>query len=236
MAGVARVQFGENANSGVTTLTVTLGAATTAGNLLIAMLSVDGGQTPSGITLTGGSDTFTKDAQVTQTNPTASINLSCWSDPNCSGGHTQLVATASASTGLLMMVWEVSGAATSSPLAGTAGAGAAPSNTLQAAFDSGSGASVGAGCFWAAAVTGIGSGGRAQAVPSGSWTAETALQPGSASQMLGAYQAGPGAGAPRYNGSFSAPVAGAYWAALAAAYKPAVTPVTNAGLLMAGIV
>ena len=229
----APAQFGEGSNSGVSTLTVTLGSPTTAGNLLIAMLSVDGGQTPSGIALTGGSDTFTKDAQVVSTNPTAPVNLSCWSDPSCSGGHTQLVATASASSGLLMLVWEVSGAATSSPLAGAAPGGANPANTLQAAFDSGAGASVAAGCFWVGANTGIGSGGRAQASVTGAWTTETALQPGSATQMLGGYQANAAGGAPEFAGTFTTVTS--YWASLALAYKAAAVPVTNRGLLMASI-
>jgi hypothetical protein len=233
---VARVQFGENSNSGVTSLTVTLGSSTTAGNLLVALLSVDGGSTPSGITLTGSSDTFTKDAQVISTNPIAGINLSLWSDPSCSAGHTQVVATAAASSGILLMVWEVSGAAASSPLAAAAATAANPANTLQASFDSGSGASVAAGCFWVGACTGVGSGGRATPVLSGSWTTETQLQPGSATDMLGGYQAGPASGTPRFNGTFSAPAAGAYWASIAAAYLPASVPVTNRGLLMAGIV
>jgi hypothetical protein len=231
---VARVQFAEATNSGVTTLTATLGASTTAGNLLLVMLSVDGGgATPSTVTLTGGSDVFTKDAQVTSTNPIASINLSLWSDPNCSAGHTQVVATSNISAGLLMMVWEVSGAATTSPLAGVPGTAANPANTLQAAFDSTAGASVPAGSFWIGGVTGVGSGGRATPVLAGSWTPETQLQPGSATDMLGGYQAGPGAGTPQFNGTFSAPAAGAYWAAIAAAYKSSSTANTRTASLTA---
>lgn len=220
--GVARVQFAESSNSGVTTITATLGSPTTAGNLLVVLLSVDGGSaTPGVVTLTGSLDTFHQDANVTSTNPIASVNLSLYSDANCSGGHTQVVATSSASAGLLLMVWEISGAATTSPLAATAATAANPANTLQAAFDSTAGASVSAGCFWIGGLTGIGSGGRATPVLSGSWTTETQLQPGSATDMLGGYQAAPGSGTPRFNGTFSAPAAGAYWAAIAGAYSSA---------------
>lgn len=234
--GVAKVQFGSNFNTSAATLTVTLGASTTAGNLLLALLACDAGPSPTGVALTGSSDTFTRDANVISTNPIAGINLSLWSDPGCSGSHTQVVATASGTGGLLMMVWEVSGAAASSSLAGTVGEAANPSNTLQAAFDSTAGASVVAGCFWVGGLVGVGSGGRATPVLSGSWTTESPLQPGSATDMLGGYQAGPASGTPRFNGTFSAPAAGAYWASIAAAYLPAAAPVTNRGLLMAGIV
>lgn len=229
---VARVQFAEATNSGVSTLTVTLGSATTAGNLLLVAFSVDGGSaTPNAPTLTGGSDTFHQDANVTSTNPIASINLSVYSAANISGGHTQVVGTSSIAAGLLMMVWEVSGAATTTPLDGTPSTGANPANTLQAAFDSGSASAVGAGDFWVGVVTGVGSGGRATPVLAGSWTPETQLQPGSATDMLGGYQAGPGAGSPRFNGTFSAPAAGAYWAAIAAAYKSANTANTRTASL-----
>jgi hypothetical protein len=217
---VSRVQFGSTTGS-TNSLTLTLGSPTTAGNLLVVAYSADGGTSPTGVTLVGSSDTFTKDANIASTNTVANINLSMWSDPNCSGGHTQVNVTASTSNGLLLMVWEIAGAATSPPLAGTPGTAGNPTNTFQTSFDSTAGASVSAGCFWVGALTGIGSGGRATpSVSGGVRTMEAQLQPGSASDMLGAYQAGPGAG----------------WAAIAAAYKPLAVPVTTSGLLLAGIV
>ena len=84
------------------------------------------------------------------------------------------------------MVWEIAGAATSSPLAGTPGTAGNPTNTFQTSFDSTAGASVSAGCFWVGALTGIGSGGRATpSVSGGVWTVtEAQLQPGSASDMF----------------------------------------------------
>jgi hypothetical protein len=226
---VTRVQF---ASSSITStgLTVTLGSATTAGNLLVIAVSVDGTvQTPA-VTLVGSTDTFVQDASATNTNPIANIGLSLWSDPNCSGGHTQINVHVTSSAGLLVAIWEVSGSVATSPLAGTAAA-AGPTNTLQSSFDSSAGTGVVPGCFWVGAVTGVGSGGRAQALPTGSWTTEVAIQPGSASQMLGAYQAGMAFGTPQYRGTFTAPVAGAYWAAITAAYKPAPTP--SSGVAMA---
>lgn len=218
--------------------TVTL-SATTAGNLIIVAVSNDGAVTndPTTITLTGSSDTFTKDINAANTNPVANVNLSIWSDPNCSGGKTSVVASGGLGSGTLMDVWEWSGGATSSPLQAAHGA-AAPASTLQTSFDSGVTASIPAGCLGIAAVIGIGSGGRAQATVTGSgtWTTETALQPGSVSQMLSARQNTLAAGTPNYAGTFSAPVAGAYWAAVIAAYKPAGGAAAAGNLLMAGIV
>lgn len=217
--------------------TVTL-SATTAGNLIIVAVSNDGAVTsdPTTITLTGSSDVFTKDVNAANTNPTANVNLSVWSDPNCSGGKTSVVASGGLGSGVLMDVWELSGGATSSPLQAAHGA-AAPASTLQASFDSGAMASIPAGCFGIAAVIGIGSGGRAQAsvTGSGTWTTETALQPGSVSQMLSARQNTLAAGTPNYAGTFTGPVAGAYWVAVVAAYKPPAAAVPS-GLLMASIV
>jgi hypothetical protein len=207
---------------------VAFGSPTTAGNRIVAIVSLDTGTSqPAGVTLTGSSDVFTLDQGAANTNPTANINLGIWSDADCTGGLTTVVSIGT-SLSTLQAIFEVSGTSTSPGAAASQG-GAAPASTLQAAFDSGAASSVGAGCFWVAAVTGIGSGGRAQAVPSGSWTTETALQPGGASQLLAAYQAGPGAGAPEYAGTFSGPVAGAYWAAVVAAYPPA-------GAIIAGAV
>ena len=218
--------------------TVTL-AATTAGNLIVVTVSNDGAVTsdPTTITLTGSADVFTKDVNAANTNPTANVNLSVWSDPNCSGGKTSVVASGGLGSGVLMDAWELAGGATASPLQAAHGA-AAPASTLQSSFDSGAMASIPAGCFGIAAVIGIGSGGRAQAsvTGSGTWTTETALQPGSVSQMLSARQNTLAAGTPDYAGTFTAPAGGAYWAAVVAAYKPAGAAAPTGNLLMAVII
>lgn len=226
------VQHAQAPSGAVVTL-----AATTAGNLIIVAVSNDGAVTadPTSITLTGSSDVFTKDVNAAATDPVANVNLSIWSDPNCSGGKTSVVASGGLGSGVLMDVWEWSGGAASSPLRAAHGA-ASPASTLQSSFDSGAMASIPAGCLGIAAVVGIGSGGRAQASVSGSgsWTTEAALQPGSVSQMLSARQNTLAAGTPNYAGTFTAPVAGAYWAAVVAAYKPLAAPAGN--LLTAGII
>ena len=216
--------------------TVTL-APTGAGNTIIVVVSNDGaGVTadPTTITLTGSSDTFTKDVSAANTNPTANVNLSVWSDPGCSASKTSVVASGGLGTGVIMDVWEVAGIVTSVPLQDKHGA-AAPASTLQAAFDSGATGAIPAGCFGIASVTGIGSGGRAQAsvTGSGTWTTEAALQPGSVSQMLSARQNPLAAGTPNYAGTFTGPVAGAYWAAVIAAYKPAAATLNGAASLSA---
>jgi hypothetical protein len=214
--------------------TVTL-AATTAGSLIVVAVSNDAiTGDPTTVTLTGSSDVFTKDVSAANTNPVANVNLSVWSDPGCSAGKTQVVVSGNLGTGVLTDVWEIAGGATSSPLQDKHGA-AAPASTLQAAFDSGAMGSIPAGCFGIAAVIGIGSGGRAQAsvTGSGTWTTETPLQPGSASQMLSARQNTLAAGTPKYAGTFTGPVAGAYWAAVVAAYKPAPATLNGAASLSA---
>jgi hypothetical protein len=224
--GVGRVQFVNSSAGSGTAPTLTIAATGGPGNLLIVHVSADGSNSsvPTSVTLSGGSagtDTLTNDVSAASVNPTAAITLSGWQMPNCTPGHTTITANFAASTqAAFIAAWEVSGAALAAALAAQSG-GANPANTLQAAFDSGVGAAVAAGCFWAGSVTGVGSGGRANAVPSGAWTTEAALTPGSLTQMLSAYQAGPGAGSPEYNGAFSLPAAGAYWAAIVTAYKPA---------------
>jgi hypothetical protein len=227
MPGWSIVQFAQAPTGGVVTL-----SPTASGNLIVVAVSNDGASAPpTSITLTGSSDVFTDDVSTLDTNPTANIDLSIWSNPNCSGGKTSVVASGGLGSGVLMSVWELAGGAASSPLR-TAHAAAGPANTQQGAFDSGAASSVPAGDFWIAAVTGIGSGGvRAAASPSGAWTLEAALTPGSLTQMIAAYQSGPGAGAPQYAGTFTAPVGGAYWAAAVAAYKPA-GPARDSGQLL----
>jgi hypothetical protein len=223
---VARVQFGSSASA-----TVTLGSPTTAGNLLVVLVSADGANSavPSGITLGGSGAVFSNDASAASTNPIATITHSLWSLPNCPAGSTTVAPTFSGGSpaAILVMVWEVSGAALTSPLAAAPASAANPANTLQAAWDTGAAAAVPAGCWWVGGLTGVGSGGRATPVVSGAWTSEAQLQPGSATDMLGAYQAGPGSGSPEFAGTFSLPAAGAYWASVVAAYKPAGGGGTN---------
>jgi hypothetical protein len=236
---VARVQFASVSSSG-TAPALTIAATGGPGNLLAVHISADGtnNAVPTGVTLSGGSggtDTLALDVSAASVNPIAGVTLSAWEIPNCTAGHTTITATFAASVAaVLIMAWEVSGAALSAALAAQSG-GQNPANTLQPAFDSGAGAGVPAGCFWVGSVTGIGSGGRATPVPSGAWTAEAPLTPGSLTEMLGAYQAGPGGGAPDYAGAFSAPALGAYWAAVTAAYFPAAASGVSVALPVADL-
>jgi hypothetical protein len=223
------VQFASTANANANNATFT--SPTTAGNRIVAIVSLDTGTSQiASIALTGSTDVFTMDGSAATTDPTANINLSAWSDPNCSGGHT-VVTCSGTGASTLLGAFEVSG--TDHNQAVTAHGSGSPASTLQSSFDSGAAASTAAGCTWIGAVTGVGSGGRAIAVPSGSWTAETALQPGSLTQMTTAYQASAAAGVPEYSGTFSAPVAGAYWAALVVAYSPATATQSGAAALSA---
>lgn len=211
------------------------GSATTAGNLIVAVASDDGGSPPTdpaSVALTGSSDVFTKDINVLDTNPTAEIALSIWTDPDCSGGFNTVLLSGGSSSGTLMVVLELSGGATSSPVA-AAHAAAGPANVLEPSFDSGTAASVGAGCFWLGVVTGVGSGGRAQASPITPWVGQTPLQPGSVTQLLYAFQNAPAAGAPDFSGTFTGPVAGAYYSAAVIAFSPAAGASHTAAAAMA---
>ncbi len=219
VTGTARVQYASNSVTSGTTVTATFGTATTLHNLLVAILIVENGQTGTSVTLTGGSDTFTKDGGTDPTNPTVTnMDMSVWSDPNCSAGHTAVVGHWASSAAAFLHVWDVSSAALSSVLASVTAAGN-PAATLQSSFDSGAASTAPAGSFWVGAVQSVGSGGRATVTPSGSWTSETAMVPGSLTTSLGAYQANTASGSPDFAGSFTSHTS--YWASIAAAYKAA---------------
>ena len=96
------VQSAQNSGTG-TTLTVTLGAATTAGNCLVVMVAANGSATNgsvSGITLGGSADNFARLGSVVGTSGDAGITA-CWADPNCAGGQTSVVITQTGGSGTL---------------------------------------------------------------------------------------------------------------------------------------
>ena len=108
--GVAAIDSGQFQ----TTLTVTLGAAVTAGNLLVAF-AISG--FPNQRTCTGvveGSDTFVKIDEFVKTNDTATS----WYAKNCVGGNTAVVFTFSGQPTDFERVWvaEFSGGDTVAPL------------------------------------------------------------------------------------------------------------------------
>src|SRR5215469_7167069 len=129
------VQQKSNHNSGLTTLTVTLTSATTAGNCLVvaATLANTGAtnQTITGVTLGGVADHFGASAAFVS-GVGSSGRTEFWVDPNCAGGQTAVQITLSTSTGVITNahVFEVSGVALTSPLdQHDSGAGAWTSGT-----------------------------------------------------------------------------------------------------------
>ena len=131
----AVVQQKSNHNSGLTTLTVTLTSATTAGNCLVvaATLANTGvtNQTITGVTLGGVADHFGASAAFVS-GVGSSGRTEFWIDPNCAGGQTAVQITLSTSTGVITNahVFEVSGVALTSPLdQHDSGAGAWTSGT-----------------------------------------------------------------------------------------------------------
>jgi hypothetical protein len=104
---VTLVQSKQGQTSASSTLTITLTSPTTAGNCLAVAISTTA-PTVSGVTLGGSADNF---AQVAGTGVSAPPSVWAWADPNCAGGQTSVVITASASGGIAATVYEVSGLA-----------------------------------------------------------------------------------------------------------------------------
>ena len=109
---VAVVQTAQNV-ANATSVTVTLGGATTAGNCLVAAAQTSAtttNGTVSGITLGGAAGNWGSLYSV-GTGASNSI-LMFWADPNCASGQTSVVVTTTGSSGtqsITATVWEVSG-------------------------------------------------------------------------------------------------------------------------------
>lgn len=125
------VQTAQNSGN-ASTLTITLGSATTAGNALIVMLAASGTTSNptaiSGITIGGSADNFSQ-LSTFGSSSDAAIGA-VWLDLNCVGGQTSVVITATGGTGTLAImasVYEFAGLYPVSPFdqtAGTVGTGA----------------------------------------------------------------------------------------------------------------
>jgi hypothetical protein len=84
---------------GSSSVTVTLGSPTTAGNCLVVSVGTLDGVTPvtvSGITLGGAAGNFAQAAGLTETDSiSVSVDCETWTDQNCAGGQTSIVVTLS---------------------------------------------------------------------------------------------------------------------------------------------
>ncbi|HEY2090127.1 MAG TPA: hypothetical protein VGH54_29415 [Mycobacterium sp.] len=105
-------------NTGANTVTVTLGAATTAGNCLVACIGMGSGvglASVSSVTLGGAGDNWAAlKAAGDLTN--GAEQLAVWADPNCAGGQTNVTVTVPGVAVTLAYVFEASGIAASSVL------------------------------------------------------------------------------------------------------------------------
>lgn len=222
-----------NSGSTGTTLTLTLGTATTAGNCLVVVITTHNGSTVnptiSGVTLGGAAGNF---ASLFSTGSATDESISAfWTDPNCAGGQTSVVITFSSVTSPRYMasVYEFSGlASTNAALldksaasalgangtSWSSGATATTSNAVQAW--------VGLVSTDSTTITG----------PASPWTNIAQVNPGgTASDFMSGYQIRSTTGAASYAGTFSP---SAFYNAAVVALNPAgAPPPASSGLLMA---
>lgn len=116
---VAFVQSASGSATSGSTVTITLGSNTTAGNCLVVASNGNNSAanpTITGITLGGAAGNFAQLVSAGTVNTSADI-LEIWADPNCTGGQTSVVVTySSALTVGIVWVYEFSGIVTASPL------------------------------------------------------------------------------------------------------------------------
>ncbi|HSZ38461.1 MAG TPA: hypothetical protein VK817_00740 [Trebonia sp.] len=194
-----------NSGTAGTTLTLTLGSATTAGNCLVVVITTHNASTVnpavSGVTIGGSADNF---ASLFATGGATDESISAfWTDPNCAGGQTSVVITFSSVTSPRYMasVYEFSGlAATNAALLDKSAASATGANGTS--FSSTSTATtanavelwVGLVSTDTTTVTG----------PASPWTNIAQVTPaGTASDFMSGYQIRSATGAAAYAGTFS---------------------------------
>jgi hypothetical protein len=196
---VALVQSASN-TGGTSPLTVTLGAATTAGNCLIVASGASGtstNPTVTGETLGGAADHFVRLIQIGD--PVLSVAYTeIWADPNCAGGLTSVVVTFSGtpSTGAVW-VYEFSGLAAAGILDQSS---SAYSGSTQATWDSGATPTTAqASELWVGANTGFSTTITGPAAP---WNNSAVLTSG-ARNFIAGYQIVSSAGTADYSGTYS---------------------------------
>jgi hypothetical protein len=202
-----------------TTLTLTLGSATTAGNCLVVCISSHTGATNNptinGVTLGGSADNF---ASILSTGGLTDESFSAiWADPLCAGGQTSVVITFGSGTSprYLASVYEFSGLAiTIAALPDKSAAAATGSNGTS--WSSGSTATTSQAVeLWIGLVT---SDSTTITGPASPWVNTAEIIPsGAASDFMSGYQIRSSTGAAAYAGTFS-PL-GYYNAAVVALYS-----------------
>lgn len=173
---VAYVQAAQGAGTG-TSLTVTLGTATTAGNCVLVMIYSDCSsvsQTVTGVTLGGSAGNFSQIAA--ESIPSNSLYTWAWADPSCAGGQTSIVVTTSQTSAytLAAQLYEVSGVVAAGVLDLSAGASTTSGTVIGPAA---TGVTSLAWEFWCGFAAGVIGGATSFNGPaSGGWTNEAVIK------------------------------------------------------------
>lgn len=229
---VAIVQHASKGTTGSASLSLTLGADTTAENCLNVLTTQDvSTNLPTGVTIGGSADNFEQDADYVLS---GSFALAAWSDPGCEGGQTAVAVSwaSSVSGGLTADVFEVSGLRVSPrPYDVSAGTGNTSGET---SFNSGSVSTNEPSELWLGAAVTFTSSGHTTLAANSPWTAESQIATGSKTDTLCAYQIVSSTGSAGYSGTSTETTE---WAALVATYVAAGTTLTaTASLTGAGSV
>lgn len=212
------VQSASNTATSGTSVTVTLGSSTTAGNCLVVYVGeVESTTNPtvSGITLGGNAGNF---AQAGAAINDADANCEIWTDQNCAGGQTSVVVTFNAGTGTSqaneVLVEEWSGIALSGAVdktngqnAGSASWSSGSSGTLSQASELVVGA---VSVFSAPTITG----------PSSPWVNQAQISASTNGAMLAGHQVVSATTAQTYSGTIASSIA---WGAVIVTLKAAAS-------------
>jgi hypothetical protein len=229
MVALVQAPVSNSANTG-TTLTLTLGTPTTAGNCLVVCISAHTGATTnpsiSGVTLGGSAGNFA--SVLTAGGPTDESNTAIWADPNCAGGQTSVVITFGSATTprYLASVHEFSGLASTiaglldkSAASALGASGTSWSSGSTATTSNAAQAWVGVTTTDSVTITG----------PASPWTNIAQVTQGSDEFMSG-YQIRSATGAAAYAGTFSG--TGSYNAGVVTLNPASAPPPASSGLLM----
>jgi len=204
------------ATGGSASLSLTFGSPVTAGNLVAVLagtFNFSATETFSGVTLGGSADHF---ALAKRTNASFLPSAEIWYDPNCAGGSTAIVATATGGSAgvaaVARIAYEISGLFTSGTLDKTTGAGG-----TSGSWSSGSTATTTAAAeIWLGCYAGVDSSGKTVTGPGSPWTSATALTATASSETLywtAGYQIVSAAGAAAFAGSQNDSGGGMHWEA-----------------------
>lgn len=213
---ITLVQSGSNTSTGG--VTVTLGANTTAGNCLVALISGTNG-TVSGVKLGGAAGNW-----ALQASNTTACDVEIWADPNCAGGQTSVAVTSSTGGGITCQVYEFSGVVLASPLDKTANNSASSTSWTSTATATTTLASE----AWVG-VVGTADSGLTLSGPASPWnnsSSLTATSKGGNVQSLSGYQITSSTGAATYAGTGTS--AGFPYGAVVVTLKGAATAPSSA--------